>query len=77
MGVRARVALITRVTRVTRVVAAAFAVAVLGVACTNDDPEQPLPCEFYEGQVETGAIELDEVPDERCRERIESGRSSG
>lgn len=56
--------------RPARLVAALFAVVVLGVACTSDDPEQPLPCEFYEGQVDTGAIDVDDVPDEECRERI-------
>lgn len=62
--------------RMARLVAAVFAVAVLGAACTSDDPEQPLPCEFYEQQVETGAIEIDEVPDQDCREQIREGQDN-
>lgn len=63
--------------RLTRFLAGAFAVVALGASCTSDDPEQPLPCEFYEQQVETGAIEIDEVPDEDCRDRIRSGQQPG
>lgn len=63
--------------RVIRVLAGVFAVAVLGAGCTNDDPEQPLPCEFYEQQVETGAIEIEEVPDEGCREQIREAQPPG
>lgn len=62
--------------RVARVMAAALVAGVLGAACTDDNPEQPLPCEFYEGQVETGAIDIDEVPDEDCREQIREGQGS-
>lgn len=58
--------------RMARLVAAAFAVAVFGAACTNDDPEQVLPCEFYEQQVDTGAIDIDEVPDD-VRDLVEEG----
>lgn len=63
--------------RPIRSFAAACAVAVLAVACTSDDPEQPLPCEFYEQQVETGAIEIDEVPDQDCRDQIREGQQPG
>lgn len=40
---------------VARSVLAAGLLALVGVACTgSDNPETPLPCEFYENQRETG-----------------------
>ncbi len=59
--------------RLRRVLAVVAAVAVLAGACQGgDDPEQDLPCEFYEGQLETGAIEESEIPEE-CREAVGLG----
>lgn len=59
--------------RLRRVFAAVAALAVLSGACQGgDDPEQDLPCEFYERQLETGAVEESEIPEE-CRDEVSVG----
>ncbi|HVM39822.1 MAG TPA: hypothetical protein VM618_03460 [Acidimicrobiia bacterium] len=48
-----------------RFAAVAFAaLALAGTACQEDDPATELPCEFWVGQFESGAVEIDEVPEE-------------
>lgn len=60
----------TRGARLT-VAAVVAALALVGAACTEDNPQQELSCDFYEQQVETGAIEAGD-PDipEDCRDQV-------
>lgn len=46
------------------VVALALAIGLAAAACTDDNPQTDLPCAFYLEQLETEAIDIEDVPDE-------------
>ncbi|MBI2170033.1 MAG: hypothetical protein HYU28_11135 [Actinobacteria bacterium] len=45
-------------------VAGGLVLALTASACSQDSPEQELPCEYWVSQFQSGGVEIDKVPSE-------------